>query len=247
MIILYSKKEIEAMKAPAEVVKEVFLRLKEYIKPGISTKEVDNFVENIICSMSALPSTKNYHGYPAACCTSVNEVVVHGIPGDRVLNEGDIISVDVVACKNGFHSDACRTFAVGDISEEARRLITVTEESFFKGIEKAVVGGRLGDISNEIQTYVEAAGFGVIRDYNGHGIGREMHEEPSIPNHGKPNRGPRLKSGMVLAVEPMVTYGDYKIRALSDGWTAVTADGKLAAHYENTVVVTGDKPEILTI
>lgn len=247
MIVLYSKKETEAMKASAEVLKEVFKRLQEYIKSGISTKDVDNFVENIICSMSALPSTKNYHGYPAACCTSVNEVVVHGIPGDRVLNDGDIISVDVVAFKNGFHCDACRTFAVGDISEDARRLITVTEESFFKGIEKAVVGGRLGDISSAIQEHVEKAGFSIVRDYNGHGIGREMHEDPSVPNHGKPNRGPRLKPGMVLAVEPMVAFGDYKVRTLSDGWTAVTADGKLAAHYENTVVVTNGEPEILTI
>lgn len=247
MITLYSKKEIEAMKAPAEVLKEVFRRLEYYIKPGISTKDVDNFVENIICSMSALPSTKNYHGYPAACCTSVNEVVVHGIPGDRVLKEGDIISVDVVAFKNGFHCDACRTFAVGGISEEARRLIAVTQESFFKGIEKATAGNRLGDISSAIQEYVESAGFGVVRDFFGHGIGRSMHEDPGIPNFGKANRGPRLKSGMVLAIEPMVTYGDYNVNTLKDGWTAVTADGKLAAHYENTVAITNGEPEILTI
>lgn len=247
MIVLYSKKEIEGMKAPADVLKSVFSKLEGYIKPGISTKDVDNFVENIICSMSALPSTKNYHGYPAACCTSVNEVVVHGIPDGRVLKEGDIIGVDVVAFKNGFHSDACRTFAVGGISEEAKRLITVAKEAFFKGVEKAVVGGRLGDISSAIQEHVEAAGFGVVRDFFGHGVGRNMHEEPNVPNFGKSGRGPRLKPGMVIAIEPMITFGDYKVRTLGDGWTSVTVDGSISAHYENTVAITVGEPEILTI
>lgn len=247
MITLYSRKEIEVMKDAAEVVKTVLAGLDEYIKPGITTKDVDNFVENIIYSMSALPSTKNYRGYPAACCTSVNDVVVHGIPDGRVLKAGDIISVDVVAFKNGFHCDACRTYAVGGISDEAKRLITVTKEAFFKGAKKAVVGCRLGDISSAIQEHVESAGFGVIRDFLGHGVGRNMHEDPSIPNFGKPNRGSRLKSGMILAIEPMVTYGDYKVRTLKDGWTAVTVDGSLAAHYENTVAVTNGEPEILTL
>lgn len=247
MVTLYSKNEITQMKSAAAVVKEVFKRLEEHIKPGVTTKSIDNLVENVIHSLSALPSTKNYHGYPAACCTSVNEVVVHGIPDDRVLKDGDIISVDVVAFKEGYHSDACRTFAVGNISDEAKRLIKVTRESFFKGIEYAKVGNRLGDISAAIQNHVESAGFGVVRDLTGHGVGRSMHEKPSIPNFGKANRGLRLKPGMVLAIEPMVTYGDYKVKTLKDGWSVVTDDGSISAHYENTIVITGSEPEILTL
>lgn len=247
MVVLYSRAEIEQMKKPAAVLKEVFKRLEDYIKPGLTTKDIDNFVENIICSLSALPSTKNYRGFPAACCTSVNEVVVHGIPDGRVLKEGDIVSVDVVAFKDGFHSDACRTFAVGEISGDAERLMTVTREAFFKGAEQAKVGNRLGDISSAIQEHVESAGFGVVRDLFGHGVGRDMHEEPSVPNFGRANRGPRLKTGMVLAVEPMVTFGDYRVKTLGDGWTTVTADNSISAHYENTIVITGGEPEILTL
>lgn len=247
MVTLYSRAEIEQMKKPAAVVKEVFKRLEEYIKPGLTTKDVDNFVEKVVNSLSALPSSKNYHGFPAACCTSVNEVVVHGIPGDRVLNDGDIISVDVVVYKDGFHSDACRTFAVGNVGSDAQRLMAVTKEAFFKGAEQARVGNRLGDISSAIQEHVESAGFGVVRDLFGHGIGRNMHEDPSIPNFGKANRGLRLKTGMVLAVEPMVTFGDYRVRTLGDGWTTVTADNSISAHYENTIVITGGEPEILTL
>ncbi len=248
MVTLYSRSEIEQMKKPASVVKEVFKRLEDYIKPGITTKDVDNFVESVIQSLSALPSSKNYHGYPAACCTSVNEVVVHGIPDNRVLNDGDIISVDVVVLKDGFHSDACRTFAVGNISDDAKRLMTITREAFFKGAEKAKVGNRLGDISAAIQEHVEAAGFGVVRDLFGHGVGRSMHEEPSVPNFGKANRGLRLKKGMVLAIEPMVTFGDYKVKTLKDGWSTVTVDNSISAHYENTIVITGEsEPEILTL
>ena len=173
---------------------------------------------------------------------------MHGIPDDNTIRkDGDIISVDVVANKNGFHSDACRTFPVGNISAEAECLIKVTKEAFFKGIEFAKVGNRISDISHAIQTHVEAAGFGVVREYQGHGVGRNMHEEPSIPNYGRPNRGFRLKSGAVLAIEPMVTYGNYSIKVLADKWTAVTVDNSIAAHYENTVVVTNDKPLILTI
>lgn len=247
MVTLYSKKEVEAMKGAASVVKEVFKRLEEFIKPGVTTKDVDNLVENVIHSLSALPSTKNYHGYPAACCTSVNEVVVHGIPDSRVLKDGDIISVDVVAFKDGFHSDACRTFAVGNISDDAKRLIDVTRESFFKGVEKAKVGNRLGDISEAIQTHVEKAGFGIVRDLTGHGVGKSMHEAPSIPNFGKANRGLRLKAGMVLAIEPMVTFGDYRVKTLNDGWSVVTVDNSISAHYENTIVITNSEPEILTL
>lgn len=247
MVTLYSKKEVEAMKSAASVVKEVFKRLEEFIKPGVTTKDVDNLVENVIHSLSALPSTKNYHGYPAACCTSVNEVVVHGIPDSRALKDGDIISVDVVAFKDGFHSDACRTFAVGNISDDAKRLIDVTRESFFKGVEKAKVGNRLGDISEAIQTHVEKAGFGIVRDLTGHGVGKSMHEAPSIPNFGKANRGLRLKAGMVLAIEPMVTFGDYRVKTLNDGWSVVTIDNSISAHYENTIVITNSEPEILTL
>ncbi len=247
MVTLYSKKEVETMKSAASVVKEVFKRLEEFIKPGVTTKDVDNLVENVIHSLSALPSTKNYHGYPAACCTSVNEVVVHGIPDSRVLKDGDIISVDVVAFKDGFHSDACRTFAVGNISDDAKRLIDVTRESFFKGVEKAKVGNRLGDISEAIQTHVEKAGFGIVRDLTGHGVGKSMHEAPSIPNFGKANRGLRLKAGMVLAIEPMVTFGDYRVKTLNDGWSVVTVDNSISAHYENTIVITNSEPEILTL
>ena len=247
MVVLYSKNEIEKIKTASEVVKAVFKDLKNYIKPGITTKDVDKRVESIIYSMSAVPSSKGYHGFPGSCCTSVNNVVVHGIPNDYVLKEGDIISVDVVANKDGFHSDACRTFPVGNISKEAERLIEVTKESFFKGVEYAKAGFRVSDISHAIQTHVEAAGFGVIREYQGHGVGRNMHEEPSIPNYGRPNRGFRLKPGAVLAIEPMVTYGDYAIQILEDKWTAVTVDGSIAAHYENTVVVTNDEPLILTL
>ncbi|WP_022850597.1 type I methionyl aminopeptidase [Limisalsivibrio acetivorans] len=247
MVILKSRNEIEQMKVPCGIVFEVLDSLREFIKPGITTKDIDKFAEDIIHSRSAVPSFKNYRGFPASVCSSVNEVVVHGIPGNRALEEGDIVTVDVGAYKNGFHGDAARTYPVGVISEETERLIVVTEKSFHDGIRNAKVGNRLGDISHAVQKTVEENGFGVVRDFFGHGIGREMHEEPTIPNFGRPNRGVRLRSGMVIAVEPMVTAGSYEIRTLSDGWTAVTADGSLAAHYENTVAITDNGPEILTI
>ncbi|TCK62229.1 type I methionyl aminopeptidase [Seleniivibrio woodruffii] len=247
MVVIKSKSEIELMKAPCHIVKEVLEKLEDFIKPGLTTLDIDKFVENIISSRDALPSFKGYRGYPASICASINEVVVHGIPSDRKIVEGDIISVDVGAFKNGFHGDAARTYAVGKISKEAEDLIRVTKESFFKGIEKAVDGGRLTDISHAVQVHCESHGYGVVRDFFGHGIGREMHEEPAIPNYGKPNRGLRLRAGMVLAVEPMVTAGHYSVKTLKDGWTAVTEDGSLAAHYENTVAITPNGPEILTM
>ncbi|MGE4497810.1 MAG: type I methionyl aminopeptidase [Deferribacterales bacterium] len=247
MVFLKSQREIELMRIPCGIVWEVLDKLSSFIKPGISTKDIDKFAENIINSRSAFPSFKGYHGYPASVCASVNEVVVHGIPSDRILKEGDIITVDVGAFKEGFHGDAARTYPVGQISEEAARLIRVTEESFFNGIEYARVGNRLSDISSAVQQTVEKNGFAVVRDFFGHGIGRNMHEEPTIPNFGRPGRGLRLKEGMVLAVEPMVTAGSYETKTLSDGWTAVTADSSLAAHYENTVAITEKGPEILTI
>lgn len=247
MVVLKSKNEIDRMREPCGIVREVLEKLEDFIKPGMTTLDVDKFAESIINSRDAVPSFKGYRGFPASTCTSVNEVVVHGIPGDRKLNDGDIVSLDVGAYKGGFHGDAARTFAVGDISEESERLIRVTRESFFEGIKKAVQGGRLSDISHAIQSHVEAHGYGVVRDFFGHGIGRELHEEPTIPHFGKPNRGLRLRAGMVIAVEPMVTAGDYCVRTLKDGWTAVTCDGSLAAHYENTVAITSSGPEILTL
>jgi methionyl aminopeptidase len=247
MVVIKSKSEIELMKVPCSIVKEVLEKLEAFIKPGLSTLDIDKFAEDIISSRDALPSFKGYRGYPASICASINEVVVHGIPSDRKIVEGDIISVDVGAYKNGFHGDAARTYAVGKISKDAEDLIRVTKESFFKGIEKAVDGGRLTDISHAVQVHCESHGYGVVRDFFGHGIGREMHEEPAIPNYGKPNRGLRLRAGMVIAVEPMVTTGHYSVRTLKDGWTAVTEDGSLAAHYENTVAITPNGPEILTM
>jgi methionyl aminopeptidase len=247
MVVIKSKSELDLMRISGSIVKEVLEKLEEFIKPGLTTLDIDKFAENIISSRDALPSFKGYRGYPASICASINEVVVHGIPSDRKIVEGDIISVDVGAYKNGFHGDAARTYAVGKISKEAEDLVRVTKESFFKGIEKAVDGGRLTDISHAVQVHCESHGYGVVRDFFGHGIGREMHEEPAIPNYGKPNRGLRLRAGMVLAVEPMVTAGHYSVRTLKDGWTAVTEDGSLAAHYENTVAITPNGPEILTM
>lgn len=247
MVIVKSKSEIDKMREPCKIVAEVLEKLNDYVKPGISTKDIDKFAENIICSRTAVPSFKNYRGYPASVCASVNSVIVHGIPGEQVLREGDIISVDVGAYKNGFHGDACRTYAVGSISEQAQLLIDVTKQSFFEGIKYAKPGFRLSDISHSIQKYVESHGFGVVREFFGHGIGKDMHEDPAVPNYGKPNRGIKLRPGIVLAIEPMVTVGSYECQTLNDGWTVITADGSLAAHYENTLAITENEPEILTI
>jgi len=246
MVILKSSNELEYMRRAGAIVKDVLNGLYDIIKPGLTTKSIDKYVNDTIISRSATPSFKNYRGFSGSACVSVNEVVVHGIPGDNVLKEGDIISVDVGAYKDGFHGDAARTYPVGEISDKASKLIDVTKESFFKGIEKAEVGGRLLDISHAIQTYVEENEFNVIRDYYGHGIGRDLHEDPAIPNYGKPNRGTRLRAGMVLAIEPMVVEGSYEVETLDDGWTVVTKDRGLAAHYENTVALTHNGPEILT-
>ncbi len=247
MIIIKSKKEIELIRISCDIVREVLEKVEEFVKPGITTKSIDKLAESIIISRSAIPSFKNYRGYPATVCSSVNDEVVHGIPSDRKLEEGDVLSIDVGAYKNGFHGDAARTFLIGECSEEAKKLVEVTRQSFFEGIKFASEGNRLTNISNAIQTYVEKHGFGVVRDFYGHGIGRDLHEEPSIPHYGKPNRGAKLRAGMVLAIEPMVTMGDYSVKTLEDGWTAVTVDGSLAAHYENTVLITHGEPEILTL
>lgn len=247
MIIIKSEKEIDLMRIAGKIVAETLLLVEEKVKPGITTAELDRIAEEFITKHGAKPSFKGLYGFPASLCISVNEHVVHGIPGGYVLKDGDIISVDCGACINGFHGDAARTFAVGNVSDEAKDLIRVTKQSFFKGIEYAKVGNRLTDISHEIQNYVEASGFSVVRDFVGHGIGRVVHEDPDVPNFGKAGRGPKLVAGMTLAIEPMINVGTYKVKTLKDDWTVVTSDGSLSAHYENTVVILPDGPEILTL
>lgn len=247
MIIIKSDNEIEYMRKAGRLVGETLAKLEEVIKPGITTAELDKIAEEFITKHDAKPSFKGYHGFPASICSSVNDEVVHGIPGSRVLQEGDIISIDCGAILNGFQGDAARTIPVGKISKEAETLIKVTQDSFFKGVEKAVVGNRLSDISAEIQTYVESFSFSIVRDFVGHGIGRNMHEDPEVPNFGRPGRGPKLRHGMVLAIEPMVNIGKYEVLVQPNGWTVVTIDGSLSAHYENTVAILNNGPEILTL
>ena len=219
----------------------------EMVRPGVTTGEIDKAVHDFIVSQGAKPSFLHYQGYPASACISVNEVVIHGIPGNRVLKDGDIVSVDVGAYWQGFHGDCAATFACGNISQEAQRLIDVTKQSFFEGIRFARQGYRVSDISHAVQTYVEANGFSVVRAFVGHGVGEHLHEEPSVPNYGAPGKGPRLVKNMTIAVEPMVNMGSYEVRVLRDGWTTVTADGKLAAHYENSILITDGEAEILTV
>ena len=247
MIIIKNNKEIALMRSAGKIVAETLLLVEEKVRPGITTAELDRIAEEFITKHGAKPSFKGLYGFPASLCISVNEQVVHGIPGGYVLKDGDIISVDCGAHINGFHGDAARTFGVGNITNEAEKLINVTKESFFRGIEYAKVGNRLTDISHEIQNCVEAAGFSVVRDFVGHGIGRVVHEDPEVPNYGQPGRGPKLVEGMALAIEPMVNVGSYKVKTLKDDWTVVTSDGSLSAHYENTIVILPDGPEILTL
>ena len=236
------------MREAGKVTGYILNELKELIKPGISTMDIDSFVEKTVKAYGMKAAEKGYCGYPASVCTSVNEEVVHGIPSKkRILREGDIVSIDLVVEYKGYMADAARTYAVGKISPEAEHLIKTAEDAFWKGIEFAKVGYRLSDISHNIQTVVEGEGFGVIRDFVGHGIGSDMHEDPQIPNYGKPGKGPRLQAGMTLAIEPMICQGSYEIDVLLDDWTAVTVDGGLAAHYENTVVITDGEPELLTL
>ena len=218
----------------------------EMVKPGVTTQEIDSAVEAFIREQGAVPSFLNYNGYPASACISVNDEVIHGIPGKRVLQEGDIVSVDVGAYIGGFHGDCAATFACGQISQEAQKLIDVTRQSFFEGIKFAKEGYRVQDISAAVQAYVERHGFSVVREYVGHGVGAHLHESPEVPNFGRPGRGPRLLRGMTLAIEPMVNAGGAAILQLSDGWTVKTRDGKQSAHYENTILITDGEPEILT-
>ncbi|MGO5074259.1 type I methionyl aminopeptidase [Clostridium sporogenes] len=248
MITIKTDSEIEYMVKAGRVVAEALDTLEKHVKPGISTGELDRIAEEIILGRNAKPSFKGYYGFPASICASVNNEVVHGIPNkDRILNEGDIISIDCGAVLNGYQGDAARTFPVGNVSEEAAKLIEVTKNSFFKGIEKAKVGNRLTDISAAIQEYVESYGFSIVRDYVGHGIGKNMHEDPEIPNFGRPGRGPKLSKGMCLAIEPMVNVGDFNVKVEPNKWTVVTVDGSLSAHYENTVAILNDGPKITTL
>ena len=248
MIIIKSKDEIELMRESGKVTGEVLNALNDFIKPGMSTLDIDRFVEETIRKHNMYPTFKGYGGFPGSACVSVNEEIVHGIPyKDRILKEGDIVSVDVGSTYKGYVSDAARTYPVGEISEEAQKLIRVTRESFFEGIQYAKVGYRLSDISHAIQQKAESEGFSVIREFVGHGVGRDLHEDPQIPNYGKPGKGPRLQSGMVFAIEPMIAVGTYEVDALDNDWTVVTRDGKLSAHYENTVVINDGEPELLTL
>lgn len=247
MIIIKTPEEIAKMRKAGRVVAQALEILDEMVKPGVRTIALDRAVEEFFSKVGAIPSFKGYHGFPASICASVNDVVVHGIPGEQVLVEGDIIGIDIGAIVDGYHGDAARTFPVGQISSEAQRLLTVTQEALYCGIKQAVVGNRLSDISHAVQAHVEAAGFSVVRDFVGHGIGRSMHELPQVPNYGKPGRGIRLKAGMTLAIEPMVNVGGYEVEILEDDWTVVTVDGKLSAHFEHTVAITENGPEVLTV
>ena len=246
MITLKSAHEIELMRRAGKITAAARALAGEMVKPGVTTREIDKAVFHFIRSQGAEPSFLNYNGYPASVCVSVNDEIIHGIPGKRVLQEGDIVSVDVGAFIGGFHGDCAGTYPCGQVSDKALRLIRVTQQSFFEGIKYAREGYRLSDISAAVQAYVEANGFSVVREYVGHGIGHQMHEAPEVPNYGKPGHGPRLLRGMTIAVEPMVNAGTAAIRQMPDGWTVRTADGKNAAHYENTVLITDGEPELLT-
>ena len=248
MIIIKSDSEIEMMKVPAKLTAEIMRDLEGFIKPGISTHNINKFIEQRILKGGMKPAFKGYGDFPASACVSPNEVVVHGIPSKRIiLQEGDIVSVDAGAIYKGWYSDMARTYPVGKISEDAERLIRVTRESFFEGLKYCRPGNYLSDVSHAIQERAEYDGFGVIRDYVGHGVGQNLHEQPEVPNYGRPGRGPKLKKGMVIAIEPMISMGTYEVEVLDDEWTAVTTDGKYAAHYENTVVITDGEPEVITL
>lgn len=247
MITLKSPTEIGYMRKSCAVIRDLLLYMEDKVKPGVSTKKLDEFVHDYIVKHGAKPSFLGYGGFPASACISIDDVVVHGIPSARRLEEGMIVGVDVGAILNGWQSDAARTFLVGEVSAEKRRLVDSTRESFFKGVEQFRDGGRLGDISHAIQVYNEERGYSMVRDLVGHGIGREMHEDPQVPNFGRAGHGVRLAVGMVLAIEPMVNMGTWKVETLDDGWTCVTQDGMPSAHYENTVALTENGAEILTL
>ncbi|ACI20641.1 type I methionyl aminopeptidase [Thermodesulfovibrio yellowstonii] len=247
MIILKSPEELKKMRKSCQIVAKVLKELKTYIKEGLTTKQIEQFVENLIIKMGGIPAFKGYRGYPASVCISINEQVVHGIPSEKVfIKEGDLVSVDVGVLCEHFYGDAAYTYPIGKISKEAEKLLKITEEALYKGIAEAMEGKRIGDISHAIQMHVENNGFSVVRAFVGHGIGRSLHEEPQIPNFGTKGIGPMLKKGMTLAIEPMVNTGKHDVKILSDGWTAVTKDGSLSAHFEHTIAITEGEPEILT-
>lgn len=247
MITIKSRAEVEYMRKAGKIVSDTFKELKAAIKPGVTTKQLDEIAYKFITSQGATPSFKGYGGFPASICVSINDQVIHGIPDDTRLCEGDIVSIDIGACYHGYHGDSAKTFPVGKISEEAQKLIDVTKQSFYEGIAFAKRGNRVSDISAAIQSYVEAHGYSVVRDYTGHGIGAELHEEPSVLNYGTPGRGVRLVSGMTIAVEPMVNAGDYGVFVDADNdWTVYTDDGSLSAHYEHTILIRDGECEILT-
>lgn len=246
-VLIKSSTDIELMRASGVVVAEVHAALRSAIAPGVTTRELDDIAYNLITRAGGYPSFLNYRGYPASICASINEVVLHGIPGDRALLDGDIISIDVGVKLDGFHADAAFTAAVGSVSTTARALIDITEECFWAGYEQICVGRRIGDVARTVQSLAESRGYGIVREYAGHGVGRQMHEDPSVPNWGKPGTGSPIRLGMTFALEPMITAGAPGTRVLTDGWTVVTVDGSLAAHYEHTIAITEDGPILLTV
>jgi methionyl aminopeptidase len=246
MIICKTPREIDIMREAGKIVALTHKELQKHIAPGISTRELDAIAEKFISQNGAIPSFKGYNGFRGSICASVNDELVHGIPGDRTLENGDIISIDIGAKYMGYHGDSAWTYPVGTIDDETQRLLDVTEESLYLGLKEAKPGERLSNISHSIQNYVEAEGFSIVREYVGHGVGQDLHEDPQIPHYGPPNRGPRLKPGMVLAIEPMVNAGSRYVRTLTDNWTVVTVDGKMCAHFEHTIAITEEGYEILT-
>ena len=255
MVTIKSKREIELMKEACKVVALTYEKLEKEIKPGMTTYELDQIAEKTMRSLGAIPAEKGYDSgirgvpkFPASICVSINDEVIHGIPSkNRIIKNGDVVSIDTVALKDGFNGDAARTFIVGKSSKEAQRLVEVTKQAFFEGIKFAKPGYRIGDISHAIGEYVRIQGYSVVKEFQGHGIGREIHEDPGIPNYGKAGRGMKIEPGMTLAIEPMVIQGKPNILELDDGWTIITEDGSLAAHYENTILITEKEPKILTI
>lgn len=247
MIIRKSKTEIEKMKAAGQIVARVLKRLSAMVEPGITTRDLDYEAERMIRDAGAYPTFKGYHGYTASICASINDEVVHGIPGKRKLREGDIIGIDCGATYQGYVGDSAVTVPVGSVSEPVKRLMETTRQSLYKAIEKCQVGNRLGDVCNAVQAYVEPLGYSVVRNYCGHGIGRAMHEEPQVPNYGRAGTGPVLREGWVLAIEPMINLGRHDVKVLPDGWTVITMDGQPSAHFEHTVAITQEGPQILTL
>lgn len=247
MIVIKSAREIALMKEAGQIVAKTHDAIKKVLKPGMTTREVDAIVESTIRSWGAVPSFKGYGGFPGSACTSVNEEVIHGIPSDRPLKEGDLFKVDIGAFYQGYHGDSAWTYAIGQVSKEAKRLMEVTEQSLYEGLKVAKEGHYLSDISHAIQQYVEANGMSVVREFVGHGVGKELHEDPQVPNYGLPGKGPRLKAGMTLAIEPMINLGHKEVKVLDDGWTAITVDRSLSAHYEHTILITETDAQLLTI